>query len=223
MKVLSFQSQKPDCILFLQGMKPDVELCSFFPDTRIIATDGAASDLLAIGITPHFVIGDMDSFDPATVSDDVCKVIIDENQENNDFEKALSFALERNMSHVLIWGIHGGDFEHSLNNTSVLWKYVGQFSQLTIVDSMQRFAVPVFFDMICNEVNPDEIISLIPFPHARLSTNGLKWELEEEVLELSIREGARNRAISSSLSIKLHEGRLLFFCDTRFPNIPIFT
>jgi len=79
------------------------------------------------------------------------------------------------------------------------------------------------FDMICNEVNPDEIISLIPFPHARLSTNGLKWELEEEVLELSIREGARNRAVSTSLSIKLHEGRLLFFCDTRFPNIPIFT
>jgi len=223
MRVLSFQTYSPDCIIVLQGSKPVLEFFSFFPQSPIIATDGAANDMFDLGIVPNIVIGDMDSFDPSTVELRDCDIIHDNNQENNDFEKALNYALKQGYSRILIWGMHGGDFEHSLNNTSVLWKFSDSFSLITIVDSMARIAIPVFFDMICEECEDDEIISLIPFPHATLTTKGFKWDLENEVLELSVREGARNKALGHRVSISLKEGRLLFFCDSRFPNIPLFT
>ncbi|MBM4150594.1 MAG: thiamine diphosphokinase [Ignavibacteria bacterium] len=223
MKVLSFCAYIPDCIVVLQGSKPVLEFFSFFPNCPVIATDGAANDLLGLGITPNVVIGDMDSFDPSVVDLGFCTLIRDENQENNDFEKAMLFALNRGYSTIVIWGMHGGDFEHSLNNTSILWKFSRSFSQITIVDSMSRIAVPVFFDMACGECREQEIISLIPFPYATITTQGLRWDLQEEVLELSVREGARNRALGSNVSLFLKEGRLLFFCESRFPHIPLFT
>ena len=223
MKVLSFQIYNPDCIVVLQGSKPDLEFFSFFPNSLIIATDGAANDLLALGITPGVVIGDMDSFDPSVVKNEIGTIIYEDSQENNDFEKAMVYALKQKCSSILIWGMHGGDFEHTLNNTSVLWKFTGSFSQITIVDSMSRIAVPVFFNMVCGECKEQEVVSLIPFPDTHLTTYGLQWNLNEEVLELGVREGARNRVVEPSISLILKRGRLLFFCDSRFPSIPLFT
>lgn len=223
MTALAFLEKSPDCILVLQGCKPEKEVFSYFPESIIIATDGAAIELLNLGVIPNTVIGDMDSINPELLKDTQCEIIKDMGQENNDFEKALIHILQKGFSEILIMGIHGGDFEHSLNNVSVLWKYVERFSIITIVDSLQRIAIPVFFSFSWNTCVPGEIISLIPFPHAKLSTQGFEWELEKEVLELSVREGARNKAKNQDLHIDLLEGRFLFFCDSRFPRLPQFT
>ena len=77
--------------------------------------------------------------------------------------------------------------------------------------------------MISEEFLPQEILSLIPSPHARLSTQGLQWNLHDEILELSKREGARNICLDKSVQILHHEGRYLFFCDSRLPALPLFT
>ena len=224
MKRLNFTQKPLDCILILQGKAPDPEIFRFFQDTFLIATDGAANGLIELGVTPHIIIGDLDSFDSSLLPENANSQIIQiVDQEKNDFEKALDYCLEKNLLDIAIFGIHGGDFEHSLNNVSVLWKYVERFSHMTIIDSRSRIAIPVFFDMISDELFPQEIISLIPFPHARLSTQGLQWNLLDEVLELSKREGARNRSLGNSIQIQHHEGRFLFFCNTRLPALPLFT
>ncbi len=224
MKRLIFTEKQPDCILVLQGSEPDYKIFDYFSDSFLIATDGAAHGLFSIARIPDIIIGDLDSFDSAQLPEDAHTNIIQIlDQEKNDFEKALDFCLEQGYQHILIYGIHGGDFEHSLNNVSVLWKYAEKFPLLTIVDSISRIAIPVFFDMTTQEMSQQEIISLIPFPHARLSTQGLQWNLDNEILELSIREGARNRSLGNTISIQNHEGRFLFFCDSRFPALPLFT
>lgn len=224
MKRLIFTEKQPDCILVLQGKSPECEFFDFYPDSMLIAADGAAHGLISIGKIPHIIIGDMDSFDSSHLPPNAhSKIVKIPDQERNDFEKALDYCLEQEYQHILIYGIHGGDFEHSLNNVSVLWKYAEKFPSLTIVDSLSRIAIPVFFDMMSDDLSPNEIISLIPFPHALLSTQGLQWNLDNDVLELSKREGARNRSIDKSIQISIHEGRFLFFCDSRFPALPLFT
>jgi thiamine pyrophosphokinase len=224
MKRLNFTQKPLDCILILQGKAPDPEIFRFFQDTFLIATDGAANGLIELGIIPHIIIGDLDSFDSSLLPENAHSQIIQiVDQEKNDFEKALDYCLEKNLLDIAIFGIHGGDFEHSLNNVSVLWKYVEHFSNMTIIDSRSRIAIPVFFDMMSDELFPQEIISLIPFPHARLSTQGLQWNLLDEVLELSKREGARNSSLGNSIQIQNHEGRFLFFCNSRLPALPLFT
>jgi hypothetical protein len=49
------------------------------------------------------------------------------------------------------------------------------------------------------------------------------WNLLDEVLELSKREGARNSSLGNSIQIQNHEGRFLFFCNSRLPALPLFT
>ena len=224
MKRLNFIQKNLDCMLVLQGKAPDPDILCFFPDTYLIATDGAANGLIEIVIEPHIIIGDLDSFDSSHLPENSRSQIIHiPDQEKNDFEKALDYCLDNNLLDIAIFGIHGGDFEHSLNNVSVLWKYVERFSNITIIDSRTRIAIPVFFDMISEEFLPQEILSLIPSPHARLSTQGLQWNLHDEILELSKREGARNICLDKSVQILHHEGRYLFFCDSRLPALPLFT
>ena len=224
MKRLIFTKKQPDCILVLQGKSPESKIFDFFPDSILIATDGAAHGLISIGKIPDIIIGDLDSFDSSQLPLDAHSTIIEiPDQERNDFEKALDYCLVHHYHHILIYGIHGGDFEHSLNNVSVLWKYAEKFPTITIVDSLSRIAIPVFFDMMSDELCTNEIISLIPFPHAHLSTDGLQWNLNNEILELSKREGARNRSLGNYIHISNHEGRFLFFCDSRFPALPLFT
>ncbi len=54
----------------------------------IIATDGAANSLLKNNITPHYVVGDLDSIDSGT-QDNVKHTINTPDQSKTDLEKAL--------------------------------------------------------------------------------------------------------------------------------------
>jgi thiamine pyrophosphokinase len=68
----------------------------------------------------------------------------------------------------------------------------------------------------------NETISLIPQPIAFLKTKNLQWELNNEALELGVREGARNRAISDEIEIKIISGEILLFVNARLPFAPLF-
>ena len=91
---------------------------------------------------------------------------------------------------------------------------------LCILDN-ERYGIPILHSIIFN-VNPGELLSLIPQPKARLTTKNLKWELNNEILELGVREGARNQASYSKVTIILHEGELILFIDSRIPIAPEF-
>ena len=92
MKRLNFTQKTLDCILILQGKAPDPEIFRLFPDTFLIATDGAANGLIELGIIPHIIIGDLDSFDSTLLPENANSQIIQiVDQEKNDFEKALDY------------------------------------------------------------------------------------------------------------------------------------
>ena len=222
MNKLRFFDKKPDCLVCLSGDFPDFSFFDEFSDIPIIAADGAANELLQYSIIPSFIVGDLDSFIPHFLpAGAACEIIQEESQEINDFEKSMLFALKKGYKHIVITGLHGGDLEHSLNNVSVLWKLFPLFTTIVLVDSSLRIAIPVDRSFSYSAHYIGEIVSLIPSPHALLTTSGLQWNLENEALEFSVREGARNRVEHLHPEILIHEGRLLFFCDSRFPLIPI--
>ena len=90
-------------MLVLQGKAPDPDILCFFPDTYLIATDGAANGLIEIGIEPHIIIGDLDSFDSSHLPENSRSQIIHiPDQEKNDFEKALDYCLDNNLLDIEI-------------------------------------------------------------------------------------------------------------------------
>lgn len=183
---------------------------------KIFCADGAANTLISKNIIPDYIIGDLDSVNINSImskSKDV-KIIEKPSQDKNDFEKTLEFLITECKRNILIFGFQGGELEHTLNNWSVLKKFAKQLN--IIILHNDRYAIPIY-KSIEIELKANETISIIPQPSCNLTTNGLKWELNNETLEIGIREGARNIAISEKVSIDLNSGEYLMFIDSRYP------
>lgn len=216
MKKLIFRDDNFDAILALNGNLPEI---SFFEsiNSTLIAADGAANNLLSINIIPDFIIGDLDSFDK-NYKLNKTKIIQIDDQDTNDFEKCLIWCSKNNKHKILIIGFHGGELEHSINNISVFKKYAKKL-ELTILDN-DRYGIFVDQSFYSN-FNSNEIISIIPLPSALLRTKGLVWELDNTLLELGIKEGARNRTKIDFVEINIISGQFLLFFDSRYPKIPL--
>ncbi len=219
--ILDSSSQKFNTLLCLDGTLPSSkDFFDFFLDSPIIAADGAAIQLQRFGISPNFIIGDLDSFRLLAEESDFphSTIIHNPDQESNDFEKCLIFCQEKGLTNIIVSGFHGGLAEHSLNNWSVLMRH-SQMLNICVYEK-GRYAVPLRKSVVFSATN-QEIISIIPQPKARLTTLGLQWDLQNEILELGVREGARNRAINETVSIEILEGEILLFSDAHLPFIPL--
>ena len=181
----------------------------------IYAADGAANILLQNNITPDYIIGDLDSVDNKHITQKLknIKIIEDKSQDTNDFEKVLTHLKSQNKTNILIFGFQGGELEHTLNNWSVLKKFANQLS-LTILHN-NRYAIPIYQSIELN-LKVNELVSIIPQPSCKISTDGLKWNLKNETLELGKREGARNIATKEKIIIELTSGEYLLFIDSRY-------
>lgn len=219
MKYIKFGNKSFDAIICLNATLPERIFFEKFKDVTIMAADGGSNKLLAINIIPDYIIGDLDSIDISKLPEefDSSKIIKIDHQEKNDFEKILDFCIETKRINLLVTGIHGGVLEHTLNNLSVVKRYFKSLN-LCIYDE-ERYGI-LTDESIRFETQPDEIISLIPFPTANIKTTNLKWELNNEFLTLGVRDGARNRATGEYVEIKINSGDLFIFFDPKLPYSP---
>ncbi len=209
----------PDAVVALNATLPDTSFFREVGTARLIAADGAGQQLLERGLIPERIIGDLDSLPLEAVAAvyPPDRIVHDPDQDSNDFEKCLRYCRRQGMHSILVCGMHGGEFEHSLNNWSVFIRHARDIN-MCVYDA-GRLGIPVHKEL-CLATRPGEIISLIPQPAAVLSTESLRWPLQREALGLGSREGARNQALTDRISINVHEGELLLFCDARTPQVP---
>ncbi|MGL5318361.1 MAG: thiamine diphosphokinase, partial [Bacteroidales bacterium] len=123
------------CILVANGSFPEhaYPLSLLQSGDIVIACDGAVNKLLAHGITPDYIVGDLDS-----ISDDIRSIyahIIFHNpdQETNDLTKAVRFALEKGFRQVSILGATGIREDHTLANISLLSQYQRDFDSVEMI------------------------------------------------------------------------------------------
>lgn len=211
-----FSDKSFDAIVCLDANLPDKSIFDKFENIPILAADGASIKLHNLGIEPDYIIGDLDTFLQSDLVSKIPqnKIIHIPEQEHNDFEKVLMYAIEFNFKDILILGFHGGLLEHTLNNWSVFAKYSKKLN-LCIYEN-GRYAIPIYRSFQMN-VNTGEIISIIPMTRAILRTKNLKWKLSDEELAIGNREGARNLAIKETIYIKIQSGAILLFFDARLP------
>ena len=72
-------------------------------------------------------------------------------QETNDLEKSLEYALEKGAKSVCILGATGKRFDHSLKNLSVLLKYLDRFEDIRFKDNRRAFlsALAIYTQASC--------------------------------------------------------------------------
>lgn len=188
-------------ILCLNGILPDA---AFFKEINlpVIAADGAANSLQSIGVKPHCIIGDLDSVLPALLKNTEFLHLPDQN--SNDYQKTMAYLYEKDLLPSIVVGINGGYLDHILNNINI---FMGSNCLL--------YAPPLKgFVLNANEkvellVPDDTKISLLGIPTAVVSSRGLKWELNNNMLTFPGANSCYNRTSQETVHIEVHQGDLL--------------
>ena len=199
-------------LLVLDGALPSSKvlksLCS--SHTPLIAADGAALQLREHSICPDVIIGDLDTLKDEGDDSFFAKttIIEDLSQDEYDGGKALAWIVQQGYEQVVVLGAEGGMVDHVLNNFSML----GRFSDRLRIAVRQEGSVGyIVRDQLQLSVQPGDRISLIPLPKAQVTTEGLEWDLQNEVLEMGVREGASNRASNTQIIVNVEEGLIGLF------------
>lgn len=193
-------------MLTLNGKIPDYHLLHRLADrgTYHLCTDGAYHTLKKAGITPDAVIGDMDSVGKEPED---CQVIREQDQNRNDFEKALQWLLQEGFTHVHISGFPGGRLDHELVNFTLLYCYSNKLNLYAYeggqVARILRSGRYTFSG------KKGDIFSLIALsPVKKLTLKGADYPLESVELQPGSR-GLSNHFSEPEVRLFFSEGRLI--------------
>jgi thiamine pyrophosphokinase len=180
----------------------------------LIAADGGANHLARIGVRPDAVVGDLDSIRSgvrAWVGEE--RIVSRPDQERTDLDKALAWAVEeRGARAVVVIAGTGGRPDHAVENLALLARWAGR-AEVELRDDATRI-VPVLAEAAF-ETAPGVTVSLLPVGRCeRVWTEGLRWPLAGEPLDLRERTGVSNQAVDGRFSVRVEGGALLVVLPT---------
>ncbi len=173
----------PKIVILANGLFPTAQrgLDLLKAADLLICCDGAADKLIAKGMSPHVIIGDMDSLSTEVSELYASLMIQSDDQESNDLTKAVHYCIEEGYPSVTILGATGLREDHTLGNISLMVEYYPRIEVQIISD------FGVFFLTQSGEQVPSfagEKISFFSIDNrVRVSSTGLKYPLND--LQLS--------------------------------------
>ena len=186
-------------ILCLNGKLPAKKF--FNTDKIIIAADGAANKLIKLGITPSLILGDLDSISHKNINAENIIPLLDQNE--TDFEKSLKYLAEHNLTPTLVCGVNGGFIDHILQNINIILQNDSMFYAPPLVGMVIKKNESLKIELPINSK-----ISLFGI-NSRVTTQGLKWELNNNLLEFPGKNSCFNRTISETITIESLHGKTL--------------
>lgn len=187
----------------------------FKPGDLIIAADGGGRHCLALGITPHFVVGDFDSLSDEQVAQlkqaGAELIRYPTRKDFTDLELALQHAKINGAEQVLVLAALGGRWDQTLAN--VLLPASQSFKELDIrlLDGPQEILLIHKGEWTKIHGSTGDTLSLIPVlgDARRIKTAGLEYPLDNETLLFGSTRGVSNVFLEETASISLEEGLLL--------------
>jgi len=180
----------------------------------VVAADGGAATALAFGVRPDVVIGDLDSMDAATLAQlEANRVPIEtfpRDKDATDGQLAVERALQAQPNELILLGFLAGPrLDQALANVLLL---VQLELPVTLVD--ERNECLLLRPGMEHAWRPEsgEIVSLIPLVDAveGVRTQGLRWALNGERLELGDTRGVSNEPTGDAEArVSIQRGLLL--------------
>lgn len=201
--------------IFTNGVLPDPERVRplLRPDDVLIAADGGTHHLLALGLRPHAIVGDLDSLSPSLVSTlqregTVFHRYLPEKNET-DLELALRHTLAYSPRAIRIVGALGLRLDQTLANVALLAAPWLEGIDVRLDDGLEE--VLLVRSEATVEGQPGETVSLIPWgtPVEGITTEGLRWPLREETLYPDRTRGISNELTSFRAHVRIRSGLLI--------------
>ena len=206
------ESRRKSGLVLLDGQPPSIDLLlRFWNDAGCrVCADGAAKTLLEYKLTPHIILGDLDSAPPSVIrAFPETRVLKNSDQNTTDGEKALQFCLENGLQNISVLGALGKRSDHWLYNIGLLRKerfqdlYVKLYS-----DTEEIFSIRQHIEL---HEKIGTGISLMPVfgPVRNVTTTGLAFPLTDDRLELGGMASISNYFSMPSAQITVPAGEIL--------------
>jgi thiamine pyrophosphokinase len=202
----------PRILIFANGELPNFDAARALigDDDLLIAADGGTRHILALGLTPHIIIGDLDSttFDIQPLTKRGTQVIeFPQDKDATDLELALAHALNMDPTEIVIVAALGGRLDQTLGNIALL--ATPQPTPVTLDDGVEE----IFFcrDQVKVHGSSGDSVSLIPWRDEVVGvlTENLKWPLVGETLYPNKTRGISNEMLGEEASVRIESGLLL--------------
>lgn len=177
----------------------------------IVVLDSAIDRVLELGIKVDVLIGDFDRNFDYNYYESVqypIEIIHVKDQDSYDTDKAIRFLIDRQHTAANIVWATGRRMDHTMTNITNMVRYQNEIKLVMLDDYSKIFPLPKKF----TKYYPSEtIISLIPVGTVEgVSTQNLKYELEDDTLILGFKPGSSNEVLKDGLvEISYKNGHLL--------------
>jgi len=197
-------------VILANGQFPSHErpLATLHATDRIICCDGAVDKLVAAGLEPTWVVGDLDSLSAEARIRHRDRLACQHEQETNDLTKAFRFCLAHGWRELVILGATGLREDHTLANLSLLVDFSREASVLLLTDS--GWFTPVLSSARLSS-RAGQQVSVFSFdPEVAVFAEGLKYPLDG-VRFTRWWHAALNEATGSAFNLVFEGGPLLVF------------
>jgi thiamine pyrophosphokinase len=182
----------------------------------VVAADGGARWLEAIGVRPDLLIGDLDSVDPDLIvrlaADGVTVERHPVDKDASDAELALDRATASGADEVVVLGALGGErLDHELANLLLLADPSWQVRNLRVVRGGTVVRAVHGGEALSLLGAIGDLVSLLPIGGEAegVRTVGLRFPLSGESLRLGPSRGLSNVVVDQPASVSLERGTLL--------------
>ncbi len=179
----------------------------------LVAVDGGLQHVMASGLTPHIIIGDLDSIDATDLENyenngvDVVKFPV--HKDETDLELAVDYVLSLGFKEILILGATGGRTDHFFGN--ILFFSNPKYLSYRIRILTKKSEIFYCTRQQIIEGAAGDLISLIPISEvvSGIKTTGLMYPLQDETLFRWKTRGISNQMQDQKALIEYESGVLL--------------
>ena len=175
----------------------------------IIAADGGAIICAKCGITPYYIIGDLDSIGDEIDTFPHSEIIKMENQDTTDMQKAMDFAVQFNPEKLNIYAALGNRCDHALANLFLFFNYE-YHGDLTVYDNYGHLKILRPGKHIL-QGKAGELISFFSFTKLKkFKIKGLKYPVPLQNIKSNF-FSISNEFTKNKAEISFSEGKILYY------------
>ncbi len=204
-------------IIFLSGNMPDRNIMRHINTKGIlIAADGAAKKISNLSL--DYIIGDLDS--SGDIENSKAKILKISDQNYTDAEKCFLFVKKQKLLPCLVLGANGGEIDHIFGNVLAILKHF-ENNEVYFLDTYVKndktigvkLGLVLTKDKIRLQLKFKSNISIIPSNNTKITTKGLKWELNNQKLDINGTLAIRNTNVAEFVEFEIVTGRALIILD----------
>ncbi len=204
------------CIILANGKPPRKSVITFFQKNgfdTLLCADGGADSALRLGLTPDYIIGDLDSISKEAIKKfkNTSKILQYKRQNDTDVEKCLKFVIKNKFDEALLIGVTGNRLDHTICNLGIVLKF---FSKIKLSLLAENSYLKPYTGDVRLKTQKGEIISLYGFDKkTKITSKGLKYPLKNISLPFGEKESTSNVSTSNSIQLKIRNGIIFIIRD----------